>query len=52
MDEPLSVELTGPPLPRGLYRIEATVRIYPAGHAPESQPLESLRVSGSVIQVS
>jgi hypothetical protein len=52
MDEPLSVELTGPPLPRGLYRLEATVHIYPAGHAPESQPLESLRASGSVIQVS
>jgi hypothetical protein len=52
MDEPLSVELTGPPLPRGLYRLEATVRIYPAGQAPESQPLESLRASGAVIQVS
>jgi hypothetical protein len=52
VDEPLPVELTGPPLPRGLYRLEATVRIYPAGHAPESQPLESRRASGSVIQVS
>ncbi len=52
VDEPLSVELTGPPLPRGLYRLEATVRIYPAGHAPESQPLESRRASGAIIQVA
>ncbi|HEV8277721.1 MAG TPA: hypothetical protein VGQ26_18790 [Streptosporangiaceae bacterium] len=52
VDEPLSVELAGPPLPRGLYRLEATVRIYPAGHAPESQPLGSRRAAGAVIQVS
>lgn len=52
VDEPLPVELTGPPLPRGLCRLEATVRIYPAGHAPESRPLESRRASGAVIQVS
>jgi hypothetical protein len=51
VDEPLSVELTGEPLPRGLYRPEATVLIYPANHAPDSQPLQGRRASGALIQV-
>lgn len=52
VDEPLSVELAGPPLPRGLYRLDATMHLYPAGHAPDSQPLHSARVSGALIQVA
>jgi hypothetical protein len=51
VDEPLSVELTGEPLPRGLYRPEATVFIYPANHDPDSQPLQGRRASGALIQV-
>ncbi|HYB86535.1 MAG TPA: helix-hairpin-helix domain-containing protein [Streptosporangiaceae bacterium] len=51
VDEPLSVELTGEPLPRGLYRPEATVLIYPANHDPDSQPLQGRRASGALIQV-
>jgi hypothetical protein len=52
VDEPLSVELAGRPLPPGLYRLVATVVIYPAGHTPESQPLYSRRRSGALIQVA
>ena len=52
VDEPLSVELTGEPLPRGLYRPEATVLIYPADHAPDSEPLQGRRASGALIQVA
>ena len=52
MDEPLSVELTGEPLPRGLYRPEATVLIYPTNHAPDSEPLHGRRASGALIQVA
>ena len=51
VDEPLSVELTGGPLPRGLYRPEATVLIYRTNHAPDSEPLQGRRASGSLIQV-
>ena len=50
--EPLPVELTGPPLPRGLYRLEATVAIYPADHTPESKPLHSRRATGTSVQVA
>ena len=52
VDEPLSVELTGEPLPRGLYRPEAIVLIYPTNHAPDSQPLQGRRASGALIQVA
>jgi len=50
--EPLAVELTGGPLPRGLYRPEAAVLIYPANHAPDSEPLQGRRASGALIQVA
>jgi hypothetical protein len=52
VDEPLSVELTGRPLPRGLYRLEASVLIYPTDRDPESQPLHRRRTSGELVQVS
>jgi predicted flap endonuclease-1-like 5' DNA nuclease len=52
VDEPLAVELTGEPLPRGLYRPEATVLIYPANHDRGSQPLRGRRASGALIQVA
>jgi hypothetical protein len=52
VDEPLSVELPGEPLPRGLYRPEATVLIYPTNHTPDSPPLQGRRASGAPIQVA
>jgi predicted flap endonuclease-1-like 5' DNA nuclease len=50
--EPLPVELAGQPLPRGLYRLEATVAIYPADHTRESKPLHSRRTTGALVQVA
>jgi predicted flap endonuclease-1-like 5' DNA nuclease len=50
--EPLLVELTGEPLPRGLYRAEATVLIYSTNHAVDSEPLQGRRASGALIQVA
>ena len=50
--EPLSIEPTGPPLPRGLYRLETAVLIYPADHTSDSPPLYSCHVSGELIQVA
>jgi hypothetical protein len=52
LGEPLSIEPTGPPLPRGLYRLEAAVLIYPADHTSDSPPLYSRHVSGELIQVA
>jgi helix-hairpin-helix protein len=51
-DEPFSVDLVGPPLPCGLYRLEANVLIYPANHRPDSEPLQGRRASGPLIQVA
>jgi hypothetical protein len=50
--EPLPVELAGPPLPRGLYRLEATVAIYPADHTRDSKPLHSRSTIGAFVQVA
>jgi len=52
IDEPFSVELAGPPLPRGLYRLEASVLVYPTNHAPGSHPLQGRQASGALIQVA
>lgn len=50
--EPLPVELAGPPLPRGLYRLEATVALFPADHTRDSRPLHSRRTTGAFVQVA
>ena len=50
--DPVSVEVTGPALPPDLYRLLATVEIYPAGHSPEEQPLYRMRVSGDFLRVA
>jgi hypothetical protein len=50
--ELLPVELAGPPLLRGLYRLEATVAIYPADHTRDSKPLHSRRRTGAFVQVA
>jgi hypothetical protein len=49
--EPLLVELAGPPLPRGLYRLGVSVAIYPADHAGDAKPLHSRRTTGAFVQV-
>jgi Helix-hairpin-helix domain len=48
----LSVEVGGPALPVGQYRLVATVEIYPAGHSPEEPPLHSQGVSGDLMRVA
>jgi hypothetical protein len=50
--EPVSVELTGPPLPCGFYRLEAALSIYPTDHTSDAKPLHSRRVLGELIQVA
>jgi hypothetical protein len=52
VNDPLSLELTGPPLPPGLYRLVVAVVIYQAGHSAEDQPLHSLGANGDLLQVA
>jgi len=50
--DPVAVEVTGPALPADLYRLVATVEIYPADHSPEAPPLYRKRVSGGLMRVT
>jgi Helix-hairpin-helix domain len=52
VSEPLSVQVVGPPLPTGLYRLVVTVDIYPADHATNEAPLYSQSASGNLMQVA
>ena len=50
--DPVSVEVTGPALPADLYRLVATVEIYPSDHDPAAPPLYRMRVSGDLVRVA
>jgi hypothetical protein len=50
--DPVTVEVTGPLLPADLYRLAATVDIYPADHSPEEPPIYRTRASGDLMRVS
>jgi hypothetical protein len=50
--DPVSIEVTGPALPADLYRLVATVDIYPAGHAPEAPALYAKHASGDLLRVA
>jgi hypothetical protein len=50
--DPVSAEVTGPALPADLYRLLATVEIYPANHSPEEPPLYRMRASGDFMRVT
>ena len=50
--EPVSVEVTGPALPADLYRLVATVEIYPGDHDPGEPPLYQMRASGDLVRVT
>jgi len=50
--DPVPVEVTGPALPADIYRLVATVEIYPADHSPETPPLYQKRVSGGLMRVT
>jgi hypothetical protein len=52
VSDPLSVEVAGAGLPVGLYRLMATVDIYPAGHSPKQPPLLSQSASGDLMGVA
>jgi hypothetical protein len=50
--DPVSVEVTGPALPADLYRLVATVDIYPAEHAPDAPALYRKHASGDLLRVA
>jgi hypothetical protein len=52
VSEPLSVQVVGPSLSTGLYRLVVTVDIYPADHATDEAPLYSHSASGNLMQVA
>lgn len=51
-DDPVSYELTGQPLPAGLYRLVVTVDIYLTRHSPQEPRLYSRTVFGDLLQVA
>jgi len=52
INDPVSVRVDGTALPAGLYRLVATVDIYPAGHSPRQSPLHSHGASGGLIGIA
>jgi Helix-hairpin-helix domain len=50
IDQPVTLELVGPPLPQGIHRLEATISIY--SHRPADPPLERRQVLGDLIHVT
>jgi hypothetical protein len=52
INEPVALELAGPPLPPGIYRLEARVVIYGHGHQPGDRPLGRNHVLGDLVHVA
>jgi Helix-hairpin-helix domain len=52
VSDPISVEVAGPALPVGDYRLVATVDVYPARHSPGEPPLHSQGISGDLMHVA
>jgi hypothetical protein len=50
--EPLAVEVAGPALPPGLYRLVVAVDIYPTGHATEEPALYTSGASGDLLKIA
>jgi hypothetical protein len=50
--DPVSVEVIGPLLPADLYRLVATVDLYPADHSQEEPPIYRMRASGDLMRVA
>jgi predicted flap endonuclease-1-like 5' DNA nuclease len=50
--DPVSVEVTGPALSADLYRLVATVDIYPAAHAPDEPSLYQKHAAGDLMRVA
>jgi hypothetical protein len=51
-DNPSSLELTGPPLPAGLYSLEAAVSMYQHGYQPGDKPLSRHHGRGELLYVA
>ena len=52
IDQPVTLELVGPPLPPGIYRLEAMVTIYGHRPRPADAPLGRRRVLGDLVHVT
>jgi hypothetical protein len=52
IDQPVALELAGPPLPQGIYRLEAMINIYARRHRPAGIPLDHRQVLGDLIHVT
>ena len=52
IDEPMSLDVAGPPLPPGLHGLEAVVLIYGQHHQPEDEPLCRRSIAGDLIHVT
>jgi hypothetical protein len=51
-DQGISHAAAGPCLKAGLYRIVATISVYPAGHDPDDAPVWSALALGDLVQVA
>ncbi len=51
-DHPSSLELTSPPLPAGLYSLEAAVTLYQPGYQPGDKPLSRHHGRGELLYVA
>jgi hypothetical protein len=52
IDQPVTLELAGPPLPQGIHRLEAMISIYSHPHRPADAPLDRRLVLGDLIHVT
>jgi hypothetical protein len=52
IDQPVALELVGPPLPQGIHRLEAMISIYGHHHRPADTPLDRRQVLGDLIHVT
>ncbi|HEX4661941.1 MAG TPA: hypothetical protein VH307_31480 [Streptosporangiaceae bacterium] len=52
MNEPVALELAGPPLRPGIYRLEARVVIYGHRHQPGDSPLGRSHILGDLVHVA
>jgi len=52
IDQPVTLELVGPPLPQGIHRLEAMIGIYAHHHRPADTPLDRRHVLGDLIHVT
>jgi hypothetical protein len=52
INQPVTLELVGPPLPQGIHRLEAMISIYGHRHRLADTPLDRRQVLGDLIHVT